>query len=143
MIFSGAWKVIKGFLDEKIRRKITVFGTSYYKDLLEWVDEDQIPTFLGGTNQSKFIDDEGPWNEYELVDSIVPGAEVGIKRKNDPSGKIFTPADYLMLENYLIDGAGTLGSKGAVIIASDGTIKPHFTANKTHPIDPEKYVDIV
>jgi len=40
MIFSGAWKVIKGFLDEKIRRKITVFGTSYYKDLLEWVDED-------------------------------------------------------------------------------------------------------
>jgi len=52
------------------------------------------------------MDDAGPWQEYEVVDSIEPGAVVGIRRKNDPTGRVFTPTDYLRLENYLIDGEG-------------------------------------
>jgi hypothetical protein len=67
-----------------------------------------------------------------------------VKRKNDPTGRVFTPNDYLRLENYLIDGAGVSGSHGAVTIEKDGTIKPYMRYNKSTPIpEPDKYVDIV
>ena len=50
-----------------------VLGKNFLPKLLEYIDEDQLPTFLGGTNTKRFIDDTGPWHEYELVDSTVPG----------------------------------------------------------------------
>lgn len=34
LLFSGVWAVVKGFLDEKTRKKITIKGGSYQKDLL-------------------------------------------------------------------------------------------------------------
>lgn len=37
--------------------------------LLEYIDEDQIPVFLGGTNTANWCDDTGPWHNYETVDS--------------------------------------------------------------------------
>ena len=49
-IFTGVWSMIKGWLDEKVRRKISIVGKNYLPQLLEWADEDQIPSFLGGTN---------------------------------------------------------------------------------------------
>lgn len=48
--FTGVFAIIKGWLDEKTRRKISLLGTNYLKFLLEYCNEDQIPTFLGGTN---------------------------------------------------------------------------------------------
>jgi len=44
--------------------------------------------------------DNGPWKDYEVVDSTEPGAKVGIRRKNDPMGEIFTADDIMELENY-------------------------------------------
>lgn len=38
MLFSGVWAVIKGFLDEKTRKKILIKGGSYQRDLLELVE---------------------------------------------------------------------------------------------------------
>jgi hypothetical protein len=38
MLFSGVWAVIKGFLDEKTRKKIQIKGGSYQRDLLELVE---------------------------------------------------------------------------------------------------------
>merc|ERR1711907_545069 len=38
MLFSGAWAVIKQFLDEKTRQKIKIIGSSYQKELLECID---------------------------------------------------------------------------------------------------------
>lgn len=38
MFFSGVWAVIKSFLDEKTRKKISIKGGSYQRDLLEMVD---------------------------------------------------------------------------------------------------------
>ena len=34
MLFTGVWAIVKGFLDEKTRKKITIKGGSYQKDLL-------------------------------------------------------------------------------------------------------------
>ena len=60
-------------------------------------------------------EDYGPWTEYEVVDSLDPNAVVGIRRKNDPLGKIFTSKDIAELENPVISGNGEEGSKGAMI----------------------------
>ena len=49
-IFAGVYKLIKGMIDEKTRNKIVILGSDYKQQLLEFVDEDQLPDFLGGTN---------------------------------------------------------------------------------------------
>jgi len=52
MVFRGLWKVAKGFLDERTRNKIKVKGgeKDYLPVLLEFVEEENLPTFLGGKN---------------------------------------------------------------------------------------------
>jgi len=50
MLFKGVWSIIKGWLDEKTKLKIQLFGTTFKEKLLECVDEDQLAEFLGGTN---------------------------------------------------------------------------------------------
>jgi hypothetical protein len=92
-VFTGIWAIMKGWMDEKVRRKIQILGKGFINDLKVWVDEDQIPCSLGGTNPANFKDDAGPWKEYDLIDSMEPGAIVGVRRKNDPTGKIFTQKD--------------------------------------------------
>lgn len=71
MVFRGIWKVAKGFLDERTRKKIQVKGADYLPTLLEFVDEDKLPTFLGGKCTAPFPSDLGPWNEYEVVDNVL------------------------------------------------------------------------
>jgi len=39
-IFTGVFAIIKGWLDEKTRRKISLLGTNYMKLLLEYCNED-------------------------------------------------------------------------------------------------------
>lgn len=113
-IFSGIWAIVKGWIDEKTRKKIVVVGNPT-KILSEFIDMDNLPIFMGGKNENELTENHGPWNEYELVDSSDPDAEVGIKRKDDPLGKIFTPHDMSLMENPCIDGMGISGTKGAMI----------------------------
>ena len=40
MIFTGVFAIIKAWLDEKIRRKITVVGSGFLKHITEYVDID-------------------------------------------------------------------------------------------------------
>lgn len=77
MLFSGVWAVIKGFLDEKTRAKITIKGGSYQNDLLAIVDKENLPDFLGGscTLFGMHKDGVGPWNDYEITEPV------GIKKK--------------------------------------------------------------
>jgi CRAL/TRIO domain len=72
LLFSGVWAIIKGFLDEKTRKKISIKGGSYQKDLLEIVDADNLPDFLGGkcTLFGAHKDGVGPWNDYEIVEPV-------------------------------------------------------------------------
>lgn len=82
MIFTGVWAIVKGFIDEKTRRKITIHGSKYQKDLLEIVDADKLPDFLGGTCTCAEVGgclktsyQPGPWNDFELVQPV------GIRKK--------------------------------------------------------------
>lgn len=48
--------------------------------------------FLGGKGASDFVSgDKGPWDLFELVDSAEKGAEVGVRRIDDPLAPLFTP----------------------------------------------------
>lgn len=96
-LFTGIYAVVKGWVDEKTRRKIAIHGSNYMRVLLEYIDEDQIPDFLGGTNRGPLGADAGPWQNYEVVDSQDPNGVVGVRRKDDPLAKIFTPTDQLAL----------------------------------------------
>ena len=89
--FTSAWGIAKAWVDERTRAKISMLGKDYLKELLKYVDMELIPTYLGGTNTATFLDDYGPWMEYELVDSQEPGAVVGVRRIDDPLGDVFTP----------------------------------------------------
>ena len=134
MLFTSIWAIIKGWLDEKTRKKVNICGSNYLKTLLEIANSDQIPEILGGTCKATFNDDYGPWTEYEIVDSSTPGDVVGIRRTNDPYGKIYTSRDIAALENPVIPGLGVEGTKGAMIIHEDGSMTPNQEANKSSKI---------
>jgi len=48
MLFSGVWAIVKPWLDEKTKAKIKILGSGYKKTLLEYIDEENLPDFLGG-----------------------------------------------------------------------------------------------
>jgi hypothetical protein len=101
--FTAVWTIIKAFLDEVTKNKIQIMGGSFLKKLLEVVEEDQLADFLGGKNTARLQDNVGPWNDYEVVDGHLKDDIVGVRKISDgPEGKVFTPADYELLPNYLI-----------------------------------------
>lgn len=82
MLFTGIWAVCRSFIDEKTRAKIHIKGSKYEKDLLELVDEESLPDFLGGKCTCAeiggcMIGDAGPWNDFEYLRPF------HIKRKSD------------------------------------------------------------
>lgn len=103
-VFTGIWAIVKAFLDEKTRKKIQIHGgSSYKKELLKYVDPDQLADFLGGNNTAKIADNWGPWNDFDVVDGFKKGDVVGIRKKSDgPNGPVFTPAEFELLPNYLL-----------------------------------------
>lgn len=62
MSFSIIWTIVKGFLNPRTKKKITILGSKYKKKLLEYVDKDQLPEQYGGTC-TKPISNCGPWEE--------------------------------------------------------------------------------
>ncbi len=70
-MFTSAWAIIKGFLNEKTRAKISIYGSNFHKDLFEICDPDAIPSFLGGNCECPggciTGHEAGPWEDYEYV----------------------------------------------------------------------------
>lgn len=65
-LFSIAWKVIKPWIDERTQKKITIEGSKYQKKLLELVEPQNLPEFLGGTCRCYggcLSSDPGPWRD--------------------------------------------------------------------------------
>jgi len=63
--FTGLWKVVKQFLDEKTNKKIKILGDKFEKDLHKVVDPAQLPEFLGGTCKDSLMERKCPWFDYE------------------------------------------------------------------------------
>jgi hypothetical protein len=66
--FSGAWSVVKGYLDPVTVKKIHILGGSYQKELLEQVPAENLPKEFGGSCECEGgceNSDAGPWREPE------------------------------------------------------------------------------
>ncbi|KAM6582704.1 hypothetical protein CsatB_009706 [Cannabis sativa] len=86
--FRLLWSTVKSFIDPKTTSKIHVLGNKYQSKLLEIIDANELPEFLGGTctcgdNGGCMRSDKGPWNDLE----ILKGALTTQACKNDN----FTP----------------------------------------------------
>ena len=49
LLFSALYAIVKGFLDERTRSKVRIMGGNYRSVLLEHIDAENLPMFLGGT----------------------------------------------------------------------------------------------
>ena len=67
-MFKFMWSIVKGFIDQKTRNKITVLKSEYTNELLEVIDKENLPTILGGNCTCSHLpggcmsSDIGPWN---------------------------------------------------------------------------------
>ena len=72
-LFTALYAIIKGFLDERTRSKVRVMGSNYRSVLLEHIDAENLPTFLGGTCTCSHVEggcmfsDAGPWQDYVCI----------------------------------------------------------------------------
>ena len=71
-VFTACWKICKAFVDERTQKKISIKGSDYQKYLLEAIEKENLPTWLGGTCTCEGLggcaySDIGPWNDYEPV----------------------------------------------------------------------------
>jgi hypothetical protein len=92
--------MVKGWLDEKTREKIQIKGGDYLPTVLKYVDEEQLPTWLGGKCSEPLEKDFGPWNDFEIVDGTKPTDVVGVKQIS--TGKLITLDEILTYPNYMI-----------------------------------------
>jgi len=67
-LFRAIWSMVKSFIDPKTQSKISLLKSSYKDELLKLIDEEKLPSFLGGKcTCDNFIygclgSDIGPWN---------------------------------------------------------------------------------
>ncbi len=66
ILFYGVWSMLKPFVDERTRNKISILGTSYEKELLEVIDAENLPDIYGGKAGvteygENFTNIQGPW----------------------------------------------------------------------------------
>ena len=75
-------------LDERTSAKITVLGSDYQTHLLELVDEENLPTFMGGSSKCSENSDIGPWNDGSVDGYPQPFWEGFDSRDNNKRGNL-------------------------------------------------------
>nr|KAJ3419356.1 cytosolic factor, phosphatidylinositol/phosphatidylcholine transfer protein [Polyrhizophydium stewartii] len=66
MLFTAVWNMVKPLLDEVTVKKINILGTSYKDALLETIDDENLPDYMGGACRCPggcAHADIGPWND--------------------------------------------------------------------------------
>jgi hypothetical protein len=74
LLFSGAYAMIKPWLDKRTKDKISTHGKKFHSKLFELVDPDDLPSFLGGNcncEQGCLNSDLGPWNPQGLMQNAI------------------------------------------------------------------------
>eukprot|EP00249_Psilotum_nudum_P016013 c25610_g1_i2 orf=513-1037(+) len=67
--FKAMWPMIKPWLDKRTQKKIEVHGSNFTSKLLEFVDSENLPEFLGGSCrclEGCENSDAGPWSNSFL-----------------------------------------------------------------------------
>ncbi|KAB2047297.1 hypothetical protein ES319_A13G035200v1 [Gossypium barbadense] len=76
--FRFLWSTVKSFLDPKTTAKIHVLGNKYQSKLLEVIDANELPEFLGGSCDCTdkggcMASDKGPWNDPAILKRVQNG----------------------------------------------------------------------
>ncbi|KAE8716881.1 Phosphatidylinositol/phosphatidylcholine transfer protein SFH1 [Hibiscus syriacus] len=84
--FRLLWGTVKSFLDPKTTSKIHVLGNKYQSKLLEVIDANELPAFLGGSCNCTdkggcMLSDKGPWKDPEILKRVQNG-EAKCTRRN-------------------------------------------------------------
>jgi hypothetical protein len=77
MLFTAVWSVVKQMLDQVTVDKIQILGSGYKSSLLQFIDADNLPDFLGGNCKcaDPFHIDIGPWNDGTVENFPIPDYE--------------------------------------------------------------------
>ncbi|KAK9177116.1 hypothetical protein WN944_029135 [Citrus x changshan-huyou] len=83
--FRLLWNTVKSFLDPKTTAKIHVLSNKYQSKLLEIIDANELPEFLGGTctcadKGGCMRSDKGPWNDPEIMKMVQNGYAKCLRR---------------------------------------------------------------
>jgi len=65
--FRAIWAIVKPMLNKRTQGKIEVCPRDFLPSLRKWINEEDIPEYLGGRSKGTLIDDVGPWRSPELV----------------------------------------------------------------------------
>jgi hypothetical protein len=71
--FSTAFRLFKPFLDPVTVSKIFILGSSYKKELLKQIPEENLPVKFGGTSEVSdedgglYLSDIGPWRDPQYI----------------------------------------------------------------------------
>lgn len=74
MLFTMLWAIVKGFMDERGRAKVKIFGSIPRDFLREAIEPANLPRFLGGDCTCSHVEggclhsDAGSWNDYVCID---------------------------------------------------------------------------
>jgi len=67
-ILKAGWAIVKAFLDPVTKAKVITEGSSYTPTLLKYIEEEDLPKFLGGKCDCKpkgcILDNLGPWSDW-------------------------------------------------------------------------------
>ncbi|CAL5398032.1 unnamed protein product [Camellia sinensis] len=83
--FKLIWNTAKSFLDSRTIAKIHVLGNKFQNKLLEVIDSNQLPDFLGGTykcpNEGGCLrSNKGPWSDPELMKLVHFGEAINRRK---------------------------------------------------------------
>lgn len=61
--FSLIWKIIKPWLNENTRKRITILSSNGHKELSQVIDSHKLHVSYGGTNNEDYRMNPGPWHD--------------------------------------------------------------------------------
>jgi hypothetical protein len=86
------YAVVKPVLAQEIIDKIEIYGTDYREKLLEIVDEESLPTFLGGkctcSEHGGCLAGYGPWFEVKPEEHVEEKVAEKIQVEDKPAAEL-------------------------------------------------------
>lgn len=58
--------------------RLQVCPKDYTKALLQWVDPENLPEYLGGTSKATLLDDAGPWQDPAIIAKVGIGVPAAV-----------------------------------------------------------------
>lgn len=84
---------------------VQICQSDYKKDLLEWIEPDNLPEWLGGRSKGTLLDDLGPWSDREVLHRMEGQLNVAAKALKRMSTLPPAPGDgQLVVVDELADG---------------------------------------